>query len=290
MAGETPNSAASTASTTLVNTNGGGSAQANPNAGGSGGSGDSISIPRSEYDKFVRYGEQVKGFQPFFEKAKGFGIQRPEDFDRLTPYHQTMTELEKRGIKADQLQRMFSADADADLGKGDKPEFDPAAFEKQLESKFERKLAEKEWQTMTAKEKDYVDAALRDVLGDEKVDEMTKSVYRGAVENWLDKNREMYPESHPLHGSHLQPLTEAQAKKAAEYFKAEKAKYAGAAAANKADAAIASEGKKPPSSAAGRSGGQGAPEKKQRSPFEPHDDAAILAQHEARKAQRTAGR
>lgn len=254
--------------------------------------GDSISLPRAEYEKYIRYGEQVKGFQPFYEKAKNFGISRAEDFDKFDPYYKSMQQLEKRGIKPDALARIYSDEAEQELGKPEQQSFDPAKFEKDITSKIERQFAEREWDSLTKKEAEYVDAALRDIMGDEKVDDMSKAMYRRAVANYLDEIREMYPKDHPLHDSRLQPIGEAHAKKAVEFFKAEKAKYAGSASAAKADAAIAAE-KKGVTASAGRSGGNGAPEKKPRLPgYRNEQEEAAEAEklYAALKAKRNAGR
>jgi hypothetical protein len=224
------------AGSTLPGGNAGGG-QSQPGAGG-GGNADMMSIPRSEYDKLSRYGEQVKGFQPFVEKFKNYGIQRPEDFDKLDPYYKSMQELEKRGVKPDALSRIYSQEADDELanGRGSEQNLDPKKLREELMGEMRKEMATNEWKSLSAKEKDYVDMALRDVLGDEQVDEMSKSVYRRAVSNYLEEIREMYPEGHPLRDTHLQPLSENHAKKAVEYFKSERSKYAGEAMKNKADA------------------------------------------------------
>lgn len=217
------------------NPTGGGSGPANP----SGGSvvSDSISIPRSEYDKLSRHGDQVKGFQPFYEKAKAFGIKSAEDFDKYDPYFKTMQELERRGIKPDMLQRMYSDDANADLNGGDsKQQFDPGKLREELMGEVRKEMAGKEWEQLTAKEKDYVEQALREFYGDEQVDDWSKYQMKLAFERHLDSSRELYPKDHPLHGSHLKPFGESEAKKAVEHFRAEKAKYAGSAMKDKADA------------------------------------------------------
>lgn len=275
-----PNSTGSTATTTPPQ---GGSVQpAQP-------TGDSISIPRADYDKYIRYSEQVKGIQPFFEKAKAFGIKSPEDFDRYDPYFKTAKTLEERGIKPDMLGRMFSAEAEADLAdKGNDPQFDQKKFREELMSEFRKESAVKEWSDLTKREKEHVDAILKEIHGEEQVDGWTRAMHERAVRDFLNENREDYPKEHPLHGQYLQPIGETHRAKAIEWFKAEKAKHAGQQKAAKADAAIASE-KKGATPPAGRSGNNGPPEKKQRNHYDPHDDAAILAQHEAIKARRNSG-
>jgi hypothetical protein len=273
-----------------------GAGQSQPGTGG-GMNGDSVSIPRSEYDKLSRYGEQVKGFQPFVEKFKNYGIQRPEDFDRLDPYYKSMQELEKRGIKPDALSRIYSQDADDDLSgdgrAGERSSFDPKEFEKTFEAKMERKLAEREHDSLTKKEAEYVDTALKEFFGDEEVDGMSQYAYRRAVNDYLKELRSkadnLYPPGHPLHDYDFKPLNESHAKLAVEHFKAEKAKYAGSAAAAKADAAIRSE-KKGVSSSAGRSGGGGAPKNEGKKRSEDKEADEITKNYEAIKARRAAGR
>jgi hypothetical protein len=277
------------AGSTLPGGNAGGG-QSQPGAGG-GGNADMMSIPRSEYDKLSRYGEQVKGFQPFVEKFKNYGIQRPEDFDKLDPYYKSMQELEKRGVKPDALSRIYSQEADDELanGRGSEQNLDPKKLREELMGEMRKEMATNEWKSLSAKEKDYVDMALRDVLGDEQVDEMSKSVYRRAVSNYLEEIREMYPEGHPLRDTHLQPLSENHAKKAVEYFKAERTKYAGSASAAKADAVIAAE-KKGVSSSAGRTGGGGGPKNNGKQRPEDKEADQITKAHQAIQAKRAAGR
>lgn len=270
-----------------------GLAPANQNGQSQPGGGAQFSVPegytlarKDEYDTFKRQAEQYNGVKPYWEKGSKYGLKSVEDWDRFGPVLETLNK--RKEIDPRQLAAMLSDEADADLGSDNKPAFDPVKYREETMSEVRRELATKEWEQLSAREKDHVDAALKDIFGDDTVDDMTKSVYRMAAERWLDQNRELYPKDHPLHGQYLKPFGESEAKKAAEFFKAEKAKHAGASKAAKADAAIAAE-KKGVTTTAGRSGGNGAPApKKPRSSYDPHDTEAIAAQHEAIKARRAA--
>ena len=212
-----------------------GTGPANPSGGAN--ASDNFSIPRSEYDRLVRHGEQVKGFQPFYEKAKAFGISRAEDFDKYDPYFKTIQELEKRGVKPDMLSRMYSQDAEDDLGGGKQSQqIDPTKLREELMGEVRKEMAGKEWEQLTAREKDYVEQALKEFYGDETVDDWSKYQMKMAFERHLDANREFYPKDHPLYNDRLKPYGESEAKKAVEHFKAEKARFAGEAMKAKADA------------------------------------------------------
>lgn len=282
-----------------METNGGNAAGSTPSTNGQSqpanpGSGFSIPdghalVRKDEYDSYRRQAEQYNGVKPYWEAGSKYGFKSADDFSKREPWFKQFDTLEKRGIKPDMLERMFSGEADQDLGRGEKPDFDPEKFSRELESKFEQKMAAKEWEAMTAKEKDYVDSALRDYFGDDEVDDMTKTVYRSAVERFLDTNRSLYEKGHPLYETHLKPHDESIAKKAVEYFKKMKNDSAGKSAAAKADAVIASD-KKPASSSAGKGGTSGAPTtNKKTNPHDPHDDAALERAVAARKAARAAG-
>lgn len=218
---------------------------------------DSISIPRSEYETYVRNNERLKGADTFYKKANAFGFKSTEDFDAFKPKYDTLTALEKRGFTHDKLGRMFSEEAEADLaGTQHQPSFDPAKFKDELRSEWRKETAMSEYDNLTKAESKYVDDALREILGDEKVDDFNKSAYKMAVERWLDQNRELYPKDHPLASERLQPFGEANAKKAVEHFKKLRADAAGSSMKNKADAANK---RTPTPSPAGNSGGQGKP-------------------------------
>ncbi len=258
MSETTPNgAAASTPSGGLVSPSSQGQAQ--PSSGGGGGfqvpAGHRL-VPESDWAAAERNREVAAGSKAFWEKAKGYGITKAEDFDQFGPAIKAMRD---RKIDPSMFSRAFSPEADEDLGREAKA-FDPDSFREELRNEWRTEQATNEWKAMTAKEKDVVETALRDFYGDEQVDDWSRHQFKLAVSKWLDDNREMYPKDHPLHDKYLQPVNESHAKKAVEYFKAEKAKYAGAASASKADAAIASE-KRGASTTAGRSGSSGAPDK-----------------------------
>lgn len=246
-------------------------------------------VTESDWAAAERNRESAAGAKQLHERVKKWGFNSLDDIEPLVPAIQTIRD---RKIDPAMFSRSFSPDADADIeGGGERqPQFDPKKFEQDFEAKMERKLAEREWESMTKREKEYVDLALRDAIGDEKVDEMSKSMYRMAIERWLDVNRDIYPKGHPLHESHLQPLNETHAKKAVEWFNSERTKYAGSAVADKADAVIAAE-KKGATSAAGKGGGNGAPERKRPGQLTEADERAqIQKAADAMKARRQAGR
>ncbi len=241
---------------------------------------------KDEVDTYRRQSDQYNGVKPYYERGAKLGIKSAEDFDRYAPVFETLT---KRGIDPKRFAAMFTDDAEKDLGgnKDGAPRFDPAEFEKAQDAKWERKLAEREWSDLTKREKEHVDAALRDFLGDAEVDELTKAGYRAMANNFMNDNRELYPEGHPLRKDLPQPFNESLAKKAVEYLKAEKARYAGAAMANKADAVIASD--KKPSSSAGKGGGNGPPTKKPSRSDGMPDPEVVEAAYKAKLAARAAG-
>lgn len=221
----------------------------------------SFSIPdghvlarKDEYDGYRRSAEQYIGVKPYYEKGSKLGFKSAEDFDRWAP---VIDVASRKKLDPRQIAAMFSDEADADLGKQEQPQFDPEKYKAEIMGEWRKESAVKEFQSLSAKEKDYVDTALRDMLGDDQVDDMTKSMYRRAVNDWMNENRELFPKEHPLHNDYLQPYNEGLAKKAVEYFKAEKTKAAGAGMAAKADAALG--GKPKPSTPAGNGGGQGKP-------------------------------
>lgn len=265
----------------MADENGGNAAGSTPPSGNTGGqpnpasNADTVSIPRSEYDKLSRYGEQVKGFQPFHQKATSYGIKSAEDFDRYDPWFKQIGTLEKKGIKADMLARMFSDDADADLNdkKADQPAFDPVKYKAEILAEFRKEKALDEFRSGLLKEKEYAENALREVYGDEEVDDWTKEQRRLAIERYMDSNRDPYPEDHPLRNdAGYQPLSEKQMKSAVEYFKKRATEAKGQSMKNKADAAIG--GKTKPAVPAGNGKNMGKPknESSNKSPREEIDD------------------
>lgn len=271
----------------MADENGNGAAGSTPPSGNTGGqsnpasNADVVSIPRQEYDKLARYGDQVKGFQPFHQKATAYGFKSAEDFDRFDPWLKQIQTLEKRGVKADMLARMFNDEADSDLNEEkDQPAFDREAFKKEREafkkeimSEYRKEAAMTEFKNLTAKEKDYAENALKDIYGEDEVDDWTKEQRRLAIERYMDSKRDVYPENHPLHKDvYLQPLSEKQMKDAVEYFKKRTDEAKGQTMKQRADAAIAA--KKKPPTAAGNGAGQGKPknESSNKSPRDEIDD------------------
>lgn len=265
--------------------NAGGQPNSQPNA-------DMVSVPRSEYDKMTRYGDQVKGFQPYHQRASAAGFKTAEDFDRFDPWLKQIAMLEKRGVKADMLGRMFSDDADADLndGKKEQPEFDRDAFKKEIMAEYRKEAAMSEFKSLSAKEKDYVAQAMKDIYGEDAVDEWTAEQRRYSLSHYMDSKRDTYPTDHPLHKDvYLQPFSEKQVKDAVEYFKKRATEAKGKSMAEKADAVIASEGKKAPPSA-GKSGGNGAPTNNtEKRPYGKPSKETIEAAYQAKKDARGRG-
>lgn len=237
-----------------------GLATANQSGQGQPGGGASFNVPdgyvlarKDEHESYRRQAEQYNGVKPYYEKGSKYGLKSAEDFDRFGPVLET---LNKRGIDPRQLAAMLSGEADDETEQAKQRQFDPEKFREEIRGEFRRESAVKEWTDLSAKEKDHVDAALKEFYGEEEVDGWTRAMHTRAANHYLNEIREEYPKGHPLHGEYLQPIGESHRAKLVEYMKAERAKHSGEAMRAKADAAIR---QKPNATSAGNSGGQGKP-------------------------------
>lgn len=214
--------------------------------------GDTITVSRQEWESAQRWGQQVKGYQPFFEKARSLGFEKPEHFDEWAPAIRTMRE---RGINPRHFPQAFGPQVTEPDG-GDQPRFDPDAFEKKLRAELAEERAWESHRSAYESEGKVIDTLLAD-LADGDADDFTRELYRRALRDYSWEVREQYPEGHPLHTKAVRALDEAMGKKAVGYFKdlrtkaqAKKMAAVGAAAGKEA-------GRAPPSTAAGAGGGQG---------------------------------
>jgi uncharacterized membrane protein len=211
--------------------------------------GDFVQVSKSDFEKYQRYGEQLKGSQAYYETASKYGFKKAEDFGKLEA-------LSKRGVSLDKLVASF-AEEQEDNGGGTQPAFDPDKFSQELEGKLEKKLAIKEWEASTKGESALIDGALSDLAG-EDASEYDKQLLRQALENELEKNRRLYDSKHALHNERLMPLSKEDVDKAASKFKELRAKTIGERLNEKANASV----KRPAvQSPAGAGSGQGAPSK-----------------------------
>lgn len=221
---------------------------------------------------------------PIAERLTKFGIKGVEDLERYAPVFDTIRErkLDPKGFKT-----MFSPEADHDLSGGNAQprQFDESEFETRMMSKVERQFAEREHKAAEARHAQLIEELVKELVPD--ADDFSKEDARFILERQLESGRQTYPREHPLHTEYLRPLSQDDAKKAAEWWKDRQAKRAGQSMDAKAKAAMA--GSKAPAKApAGNSSGQGTPNTPT-GPAKP-GTPAHRAQVEAYIAQRDAGR
>lgn len=277
-----PNSATPTPSG-LVSTN--------PNGQSQPGGGAQFNVPegytlarKDEYDTFKRQAEQYNGVKPYWEKGNKYGLKSAEDWDRFGPVLETLNK--RKEIDPRQLAAMLSAEADADLGGENKqPAFDPAKFEKEFESKWERKQAEREWRSQLDQEPKIYEAAAKQLQ--EEFPDVPPFLLQDAIRGRAEQIREMYEEGHPLHGQYLKAHGDGFTGKLSEFYKAEKAKYAGSQMAKKADDVLDTDKKPAPS--AGKPGGNGPPTPTKRKPGQLASDAELERTYQQIKDERAAG-
>lgn len=250
---------------------------------------DMVSIPRGEYDKMTRYGDQVRGFQPFHQKAQAFGFKSAEDFDN-NPWLKQIQTLEKRGVKADMLGRMFSDEAEADLNDNSKaPAIDLDKRDAELMNKWRREQAEEQWRSGISNERKIFEAAAAELKAE--FPDVPPFLLNDAIVGRAEQIRELYDEKHPLHKDYAKPHDDNFKTKLSGYYKAEKAKFAGESMKAKADATIASEKDKKSPPSAGKSGGNGAPNQSppDKRPYGKPSREAVEAAHQAKKDSRGRG-
>lgn len=248
----TPNTATPTP-TQLASANNAGAGQ--PGAGSS-----QFAVPdgyvlarKDEHESTRRQAEQFNGVKPYYEKGSKYGIKSAEDWDRWGPFFETAA---KRKLDPKYLAAMLSDEADADLNQqqSGKPEIDLDKRDEALMAKWRREQAEEQWRSGYASEGKLYEAAAEEIKAE--FPDVPPFLLSDAIRGRAEQMREDFERGHPLHGQLLKPHGDGFKAKLSEFYKAEKAKHAGAAMGKKADAALKSNTTSPP---AGNSGGQGKP-------------------------------
>jgi hypothetical protein len=172
--------------------------------------------PKSDIERYSRYEQQVRGFEPMYQKLTKAGIKTAEDFDRYAPAIDT---LNKRKMDPKAFASMFSDEAEADLNPGKQPQsIDIDALRKQMRDEALDALYEDQHEQSRKGDDKMVDVALNKVLGDGEHDEIAKEEAKWKVLGWLEANRDTYPEGHRLHGKKLAPISQDLVDKAAKHF------------------------------------------------------------------------
>lgn len=195
-------------------------------------------ISKADYERLTRYEQQVRGFQPLYERLTKSGIKSVDDWSRFEPDVQT---LAKRGLKPGSLAAMFSEEADSDLsgGQSQPQQIDLARLREEMRSEILGDVHTLRHEDARKGDSGIIEKAISKVLGEGEHDEFTKELTKRAVKDWLEENRPTYPDGHPLAGKYLAPLTQELADKVAETFSGLRAKQAGAELADKAAQAAA---------------------------------------------------
>lgn len=248
---------------------------------------DGYTLTRNDQlDAYRRSEEQVRGFQPLYQKLTKAGIKSEKDWDAWDPLIST---AKARKINAAQFAAMFSEEADADIrGGGDKGKGGGAGaggggggFDIEDLRKQAREEARGEFYTLNHEQaskgnEKVIAAAVDKFLGDGEHTDYDKAVARGAVKAWMEDpvNRPLYSEGHPLRDKAFAPFDESNAAACLKHFAdlkaqqkgkdmtaAAKAASAGAKGAASRTASVlggggAASGKANTKNATGRSGGR----------------------------------
>lgn len=240
-------------------------------------------MPDQDVERYTRYEQQVRGFEPMYQKLNKAGIKTAEDFDKYAPAIDTFN---KHKIDPKAFASMYSPEAEADLNPGNKTQsIDIDALRKQIEEGVMGKYEERVHIEARKGDDKIIEAAFNKVVGDDS-DDFNKELTKRAVKDWLEENRSTYPEGHPLAGKFLAPLSQKQAEQAVEYFTGLKAKQKGSQMAEVASAANASAGRKVSTAAGGGSSPSGKPNTQNQSPMEQKRTRAeqVLAAIDAKRA------
>ncbi len=213
-------------------------------------------VSKTDWEGAQREAAKVKGFTPFYERAKKLGFEKPEDFDSFEPVVQTIRE---RKIDPKGFSSMFSREAEDELRGGDKPQaqFDAEKFKAELKAEGRKERAMEQRDEGFKSLPKLVDSALGEWFKDnKKATNFDKGVMKRAFTDFLWENCDRYPDDHPLKGEPA-PFTESHVKKALEYFAKERTDAQASGMVAKGDAALNTKAK--PASSAGPGGGQGGP-------------------------------
>jgi hypothetical protein len=242
-------------------------------------------VSDDDYGKFTRYEQQVRGFQPFYEKATKLGFKSPEDFDRYAPAIDT---LNKRKIDPKVLASMFEEDQPEAGGKNAQPTIDIDEIRKSARDDARMEAYKIRHEDAVANDPKIVDAAVRKFLGDGEHDDYTKAVTSSALARWMEDNRPLYPKGHPLAETALAPFSSELADKAIAHFNELKAKQKGAELAAAAKDAVSGQTRPKVPTIAGGGGPPGKPNTTDsgRRPNGLPSKAAVEAAYAAKRAGR----
>jgi len=193
-------------------------------------------ISKSDYERYQRYEQQVRGFTPLYEKLTKAGIKSVDDWGKYEPAIET---FKSRKMDPRAFAASFSDEAERDLngGTSQPQQVDLAKLREEIESNFATKMEERFHGDARKGDSAIIDLAVNKVLGDGEHDDFHKDVTKRAVKDWLEENRPSYPDGHPLAGKYLAPLTQELADKVAAHYAGLRSKQAGVSLAEKAKAA-----------------------------------------------------
>jgi len=240
-------------------------------------------ISKSDYERYQRYEQQVRGFTPLYEKLTKAGIKSVDDWGKYEPAIET---FKSRKMDPRAFAASFSDEAERDLngGTSQPQQVDLAKLREEMEQSFSTRIEERFHGDARKGDNAVVDAAINKILGEGDHDDFQKELTKRAVVGWLEENRPSYPDGHPLAGKYLAPLTPDLAEKAVAYYSGLRTKQAGADLANKA--AQAAKPVQKVGTVGGGGGSTGKPNTTAQTPMEAKREKAeqVLAGIQARRA------
>lgn len=212
-----------------------------------------------------RLRQQVAGGQAFYQAGSKYGIKKPEDLERLGRVYQAITNA---GLDPDTVVQSLSAPAPSHVAPQhiNAPAFDASAVVQGVVGVLDEREAYKQHVTALGSEKALIENAVssvKDLTARERV-AVAKAV-RAAIED----SREDYPDKHPLYGKVLKPVDDTFVQRALKATLDEMNAEAGKDLAGKADAALASLGRKPTAGTPGGLATPAAANSAPRRPFNP---------------------
>lgn len=208
--------------------------------------------PKSDIERYSRYEQQVRGFEPMYQKLTKAGIKTAEDWDKYAPAIDTFN---KHKIDPKAFASMYSPEAEADLNPGKQPQsIDIEALRKQIREETMDAVYQDRHEESRKSDGQMIDTAFTKIVGEGQMSNFDKMNLKNSVAKWLSDNQDTYPEGHRLRGKALAPISKDLVEKAVAYFAAEKAKDAGASIAEAAANAV-----KPVQKTGTVGGGSGAP-------------------------------
>lgn len=201
-----------------------------------------VLVDRAEYETHKRYEEQVKGFTPFYERARKTGFTKPEDFDGVEPLLKT---LKERKLTPEQARRAFFEEIGQDdpqkNGDGGQPAFDQAAFEAGLERKFDVKLASKDHESAVKSIPAMLETSAKEALGKGATEYDIKNFQRALTAELVahreaNPQKHMYPDGHPLRDSKWAPYSKEVVAEVVTALKKERADFEAAKKVKTAEA------------------------------------------------------